>query len=1070
MRSLRSFHSSSGVRLFLFGWLAGVVILSMSPLHGQAALSTLRGTATDQSQAVIPGVEVVLTEISTNIRIRTAITADNGYFEMPDLRPGTYRLTAELAGFKTLVANNVVLEGGQIRRLDVALEVGEITDNVTVEGGSAVITTDSSSIVGRVDGERYKDHPQVTFYPGEAWFLATLPGVSGSGWAVRISGQGSAQISKSDDGVQNDRTGSQMSNMNYYSEVTVTTVNNNADQSRVASYNTISKRGENDFHGEVFYKHNNSALNARAFFQPRKPVTKIHEWVGELAGPIKRNKTFFYFNWYGQSYPGGNFIRSSVATKKMRQGDFSQFPNLTLKDPLTGQQFPGNVIPQTRINQLSAKVQQLYIPEPNLGGADTLTNNLGFLWPWTSDKFKNTSHMTRVDHTFSENHSVFGRFMQSYVPYVLSRGLPDFGWTRYRRYSKGVGEYTYVHSSAVVNTVRFGWSGNYMIDGQTIDGFKPRNGDEAVKQIGLQGVNPRGLSAQGFPRFDVTGLTSLETIPGGIREKGTDWAIDDSVTWAFGRHVFKFGGVYNRYDDFSGLIPEGTYGTFAFTGRFSGNPYADFLLGIPHSSSRLDPLTDRTRNAAEVGLFVMDSFKLNPSLTLDYGLRWDYFVSPNFQDGLQYNWNPANNQVIVSPESVSKISPLYPKTISVVSGDPVPKPRRTNFRPRVGFAYRWEAKSVLRGGYGSFTERLDPFARLQGGGPFQISETYLNEVTGGTALFTFPNPFPSSLAAATVPSQSISGFPTETRNGAIHQFNLSLERDIAGLGFRLSYIGSRSRGLNYGLNINKPQPSLIPFTAARRPFSQFVNATVERNDGQSNYNAMQFEVLRKVGAVVFNAHYTYASNLHNFLILQNPYDVTNHWSRDAEDRRHRLVVTSRLELPWGRGRRFLSDAPRALDAVVGGWRLHTISYLGSGQFFSPAFSGPDPSNTGTFGGLPDRTADGNLPESQRRVEKWFDPAAFRVPPAGRFGNSGVNILEGQSQNVHHLGFVKRVGLTERVGMTVTLAGANIFNHPNFTGMRNNISAASPGQYTSTIGVHSESLQERTFEAKIRFDF
>jgi hypothetical protein len=466
----------------------------------------------------------------------------------------------------------------------------------------------------------------------------------------------------------------------------------------------------------------------------------------------------------------------------------------------------------------------------------------------------------------------------------------------------------------------------------------------------------------------------------------------------------------------------------------------------------------------------MDSFKVNPSLTLDYGLRWDYFESPTYQDGLQYNWNPDTNQVIVSPDAMSKISPLYPKTISVVSGNPVPKPRRTNFRPRIGFAYRWRDKSVLRGGYGVFTERLDPFARLQGGGPFQISETYLNEVTSGTPLFTFPNPFPGSLAAATVPSQTISGFPAETRNGAIHQFNLSIERDIVGLGFRLSYIGSRSRGLNYGLNINKPRPSLIPFTAARRPFPQFVSATFDRNDGQSNYNAMQFEVLRKVGAVVFNAHYTYASNLHNFLNLQDPYNVSSHWSRDTEDRRHRLVVTSRLELPWGRGRRFLSNAPRVLDAVVGGWRLHTISYLGSGQFFSPAFSGPDPSNTGTFGGLPDRTADGNLAESQRRVEKWFDPAAFAIPRAGSFGNSGVNILEGQSQNVHHLGFVKRVALTERLGMTVTLSGANIFNHPNFTGMRNNISAASPGQYTATIGVHSESLQERTFEGKIRFDF
>src|SRR5690606_29279764 len=218
--------------------------------------------------------------------------------------------------------------------------------------------------------------------------------------------------------------------------------------------------------------------------------------------------------------------------------------------------------------------------------------------------------------------------------------------------------------------------------------------------------------------------------------------------------------------------------------------------------------------------------------------------------------------------------------------------------------------------------------------------------------FAFPNPFPASLASANIPSQSVSGYPLDTSNGEIHQFNVSLEKQVSDIGIRLSYVGSRSRNLNYDLSINKPEPSLIPFAPSRRPYPQFVGTSFIRNDGKSNYDSMQLEVRRRTGWFTFNGNYTWSSNLHNFLKTENPYDVTSHWSRDDFNPRHRAVITTIVELPWGHGRRFLSQTSSFVNAILGGWKLQTMSYFATGKYFSPRFSGLDPSGTNTVGGLP----------------------------------------------------------------------------------------------------------------------
>lgn len=1033
------------------GWLlfsaAIVWLLAGGPLRGQSTLSTIRGIVMDQTNSVIPGVQLTITEVKTNVNVRTALSDDYGNYEVPDLHPGTYRITAELPGFKTSVADQITLGGSQIRRVDVVLHVGEITDHVRVEAGTAVIATDSAEISTGFTEKLFEASPMVrTYYPQA--LMTTLPGTDSQmgGYSLKIAGQPTSQIAEGMDGVwTNDGTVNLINNMIDFTELKVVAVNNTADQARVANFNMVSKRGSNAFHGTAFYTHFNSALNAREFFQPQKPPLIEHRGHVDVSGPIIKDRTFFYASYFYQRLPTGSFNRASVPTLKMRRGDFSQFSRPVM-DPLTGRSFPGNIVPAERLNPTSSRVQEQFIPPPNLGGPDTLVNNLGFSHPYPDDLFRADYLTVRIDHNITEKNTMFGRFTQRFTPYVLKQGLPGFDWTRIRWHRGTVISDTHAVSSTLVNTFRFGWMWDFVEDGRQVNGFKPRRGDEVVEQIGLQGVNPRNFKAMGFPRMDITGLTSLETVAGGVKQNDHSFIFSESLTWSSGCHVWKFGEDLKRVSRFDGAISEGTYGRFGFNGRFTGHAYADFLLGLPHMSQRLDPLTNRTQRAYEFGIYVMDSFKLTRRLTIDYGLRWDYFSAPSYKDGLQYNWDPTTGHVIVSEAAHRSVSPLYPRNITVVTGKVPPDSKWTNFRPRLGFAYRLRDHTVLRGGYGVFTEQVGYFDRLQGGGPFEISETYFNEIRDEAPFFAFPNPFPTSLASAVIASQSIRGYPTKTSNGVIHQFNISIEQQIRDIGFRISYIGSRSRGLNYTLNINKPRPSPIPFSPERRLYPQFVNASFVQENGASNYNALQIEVQRKVGALVFDAHYTLQSSMSNFLNLQNPYDP-NQWNRESLAR-EKLVVATTIDLPFGRGRRYLSNGSAAVDKILGGWQVVTISFFKSGPFFSASFSSADPSNTNTFGGLPDRVGDGNLPPGQRKVEKWFDRMAFVVPPAGRLGNSAVNVLEGPGVKLHHLSLVKQFKASERFALEYIVGISNLFNTPHFQFPRNDISAPRPGEITA----------------------
>jgi hypothetical protein len=1022
-----------------------VLMILAATAAAQSDLGTIRGVVSDQSGAVVPNAKVVVVNVDTNIS-REVTTTEQGDFEIPFVVQGTYRLTASGQGFKNFVANDILIRAREVRRIDPKLELGAVGTEITVSEGIAVIATEGSQITGGFNREKFVDSPlSQSFFPQA--YMTTLPNIQTpqGGWGLRFAGQPSTQIAQNMDGVTNDGANNLVQNMQDFEDLQVVAVNNSAEFSRVAQFSMVSKGGGNQFHGRAYYDLINSALNARSFFEARKTPYKEHRGGANISGPIIRDKLFFYAGYSLTRIPSQSFNLRDVPTTQMRNGDFSAFLNqaspVTIRDPLTNQPFPGNIIPAARISSVSQKIQDLYIPQPNRGTGSSTFQNFGFLHPFPTDLYRWDSITTRIDYTLNPKDQIFGRFINRITPYVLVGSFPDLGtWTRARNHWSTVLNHTHTFSASIVNSFHWGWAHDRFVDGEASGGFTPQMADTAINAIGLQGVNPQGFSVMGFPTVTILGVQQLRSNVGGVNLNRNDQEFSENLTWATGRHVVKLGGELRYFHDQPQGIPADTFGNFNFNGSLTGLGYSDFLLGLPFSSARVNALTDRLQTAYELGFYVHDTYKLNQRLTLDLGLRWDYFRHSLYEDGLQFNWDPTTGNVIVPQDALSKVSPLYPSTIKVVAGNPFPNPARDNFRPRFGVAYRITDKFVVRGGYGMYTETLGNLHRAQGTGPFVIGEQYFNQVVDGRAFLSFPNPFPSTLATAVIPSQSITGYPTDTNNGIIHQFNLSVERQLPfSIGTRVSYIGSRSRGMNYTIgNINKPQPSLTPFTANRRPWPQFVNAGYTYADGRANYDALQFEIQKQAGAVILNAHYTFSNSMLNYSNLENPY---NHdlWNRDAYNSRHRFVVNATYNLPFGKGKAFLNQSPRIVDAALGGWQLGWITYLQSGQYFTPSYSGADPSNTNTFGGLPDRIADGNLPRDERAPGRWFDPTAFVPPAPGRYGNSGAAILEGPGLNLHHLSAIKRFNITERVNFVLQGNFTNIFNTPHFDWPNANIS-------------------------------
>ncbi|HEY3838611.1 MAG TPA: hypothetical protein VGL72_18655, partial [Bryobacteraceae bacterium] len=816
------------------------------------------------------------------------------------------------------------------------------------------------------------------------------------------------------------------------------------------------------------------------------------------GGPIVKNKLFFFGDYEGSREAATGTLVETVPLPAWRSGDFSTLGQV-VKDPTTGQPFPGNVIPSNRISPVSQAVQNYIFPLPNTGAPGTLNNN------WTKNVPSQTgfTHYNRIDgradYNMTDKDSLFVRLSWMRMPYY-SAGVYPLARIQTRYAQSAVLSYNRIISPTAVNEFRMGatYHRNFFV-GNVI-------GSDLLSQFGIQGIPTAGVPTA--PYFSINGVTAFNPSSGADyynSNPDTSFEWTDNLSWTRGRHNMKFGfdAVVERYNGNS--INYTVYGAYTFSGAYSGVAYADFLLGIPQTTGLSIPSPDRELRGHTYGLYAQDQFRVTNSLTFSYGIRWELPEPYTDARGQLYSYNPATGQLVVPDNGIHLVNAFYPTNIPIVTASKAGYPANSlinmywkNIEPRVGFAYKvfGSDKTVLRGGYGIYTNLIySPLsASVMTGGPFAGSVTYFNSVTNGVPLFSFPRPL---LASGTTAVQNVSGVNPDLKTPYTQQWNLTIERQIGSLGLRLSYLGSHTVNIVYARNLNEPAPSTTPFTTALFPNQLFSSITYFDNGGTDAYNAMEVMAQKKLGSnLTFNTGFTWAKDLTDTQDTGGGggtyagQTLQNQFCRDCERANNQLVPPRRLyayavyALPFGKGQKLMSSAHGVAQALFGGWQTSWTAVIQSGPYFTPSFSTYDPSNTGVIGGVPDRIPGVPLYPANQTVSNWFNPAALAVPgcplstpvcsnPAniGRFGTSGWNYLVGPPVKNLDFGLSKDFRIREKASLRFTMTMTDALNHPNFTNPAANISVpSSVGVISGTKGALLGEPSARNIDFVLRLMF
>ncbi|MEX2263148.1 MAG: carboxypeptidase-like regulatory domain-containing protein [Bryobacteraceae bacterium] len=1047
-----------------------LIVLVACPiaLYGQATFGTITGTVTDNSGAVIPNAALQVTNQGTNIS-RSATSDGSGNYEFTHLNSGTYSITARVAGFKTFVTQGIAVEALRTVRVEVRMDVGEVGTEIMVQGAAPVVETDVPSISDVKTLRDLKDLPlnirSTVSGTGDSglyrYVFMTPTGYQGGGSRFSLGGGRGSQNYFNVDGISSNSPafgnsiGPAEPSFESIQEVRFEIVNNKAEFGEVANITAITKSGANDIHGGLFWYHENSALNARPYFAASLGQNIRNNFGVSIGGPIKRNKAFFFGTFEGERQRQPSNIAPNLPTTLMRQGDFSQLLNqsspIIVRNPFAGgTPFPNNVIPANLLNQGSLRWQDRFFPLPNFGDPGLTVANYRATVP---QQIRHDQFDVRVDYNVNASNNLYARVSyKRSEPRVLDSGLPA-ELTGYRvqvRMARQVAiSDTWTITPRLINEFKVGFARN----------FNPRQGtllgQDLVDLVGIQGLQP-APGIENVPTVNIVGFHTFNQIAKAAPAENT-YQVVDQLTHIRGRHTIKGGFEFRpqQYNDF--IQPQ--FGTYGFTAFASGYSYADFLLGLPNTTSRNYVRPPRYARFYSLSGFIQDDFKLSPTLTLSYGLRYDYNQPARDKDDIIFNVDPAQGRLVVPNETILQqyVNPLFPSQIPIVTAQQAGFPDRSlrnsdrnNFGPRLGFAWRpfGGTRTVLRGGYGLFSDDFtaDVFSPLYGG-PFALTESFVNVVSNSTPLLTFQRPF---LDRGTTGNVDVTGLSTDLRNAYAQQWNLTIEREIAAsIGLRLSYIGAKSTQLVYGRNVNQPAASAIPFSQNRRPAPLFRNMIIRQNGGNHMYHALSTEVERKwQRGLSFMVAWTWAKNLTDVdetggveggTTLENSFNRTRERGNAQFSPRHRLVSTVIWELPFGRGKKYLAQ-PGIAGAILGGWQLSGAYTAQTGEFLTPSFAGSDPSGTQTVGGIPDRIGDGNLPGGERSIERWFDASAFAVPAIGGFGNSGKGILVGPGRHVASAALFKSVPLGERMNLRFQMSFTNLFNTANFDVPSLNISA------------------------------
>jgi hypothetical protein len=1077
--------------LYRISLLLGILGLAARPGHGQATQSTILGTVTDPSGAVIAGAEVVVKNEGTNFE-RTMTTDEKGDYRVAGLEVGTYEVSVSATGFKKLVRSQIIVDSSQTKRVDLNLEVGDTSNTVEVSGDVGQLETETSSISNVKSSQDFAQLPQSVYGRGWPNVVFVTAGVqSGDGatnncCGVVINGARDTANNFTSDGITvNDVVGGRQTangfpggDVESYQEFKIMTANNSAEYPQVAQLSMVGKSGSNDLHGSFYWGNFNSKFNARAWNDPTKPSFENHNMFAvNNGGPViipklynGKDKTFYFFHYSGARYRTGNRARTSVPPPAFRQGDFSALlGKITIVDPFTGVPFPNNQIPAGRISPVAKAVQDLVYPDPNLAGLGEFGTTENY-YADPGYQFDADGLTARIDQKISEKNTLFVRVGLTIHNHDVVRGALKNGYGSNQLLGNVPGRSvvvsdTHNFSPNILNEFKLGYSRNAYFDTDYNFGAQP--------DIGLQGIdNAAGDPAVGgLPSFNFAGAIPFEstnTWLNSISQVQNNYQVVDNLSWYRSRHTFKMGLDVRRYQVNDENKPTSLRGAFNFDDQLSGLAYANFLLGVPSYAERSIARPNAYLRGSQFGFYFQDDFKVSQKITLNYGIRYEYQTPWVEKYDRMFTFDPVTGSLVTAGTSIpSDLVPAVAATLPIITAGQAGFPTRSlmkndsnNWSPRVGLAIRpfADTTTVFRLGYGIYTQMWPGMLGLNAtGGPWQSTESFFIEQ--GLPGITFPDPFLTTSEFSGL--QSIAGLAVRFPNERTHQWNFTAGREFWNTAVEISYVGTKAQNIPYAMDLNLLPPSPQPYSSANRPYPEFNTVSLTQSGGSSIYHGMTIQADRKMsGGMSFNVNYTWAKALTDVSLTSYPASFSqNQYARYLERgdddwvRHHQLRFSYIYELPFGRGKRFLGNLSAVAAQFVSGWQLNGITTMSSGRRLSPTFSGVDPANTNQFGGRPDRVSDGNLDGDMRdRIKAGmpiWDAAAFVVPAEGRgaYGNSGRNILTGPGAQTWNIVLGKYFQFGEAARLQFRWELFNAFNRANFGAPSTNISGGDFGLVT-----------------------
>jgi hypothetical protein len=972
---------------------------------------------------------------------RWTLSGADGEFALSALGPGSYRLEAEMPGFRKYVGKGISLQVGQNLRVNVLLQVGGPAEQIIVTAVKDLVEPDAAGLGTVIQNRQIVSLPldgrnslQLSLLlPGTAPAAQGSPGSVLGDFAINVSGAREDSNNFILDGAYNNDP-----KLNTFAvnppvdairefEIVTSTYDATFGRSAGAQVNVAMKSGTNDFHGTAYEFFRNAALDARNFFArpgDAAPGYQRNQFGFSLGGPLRKNQAFFFADYEGRRVREGITQVSNVPTELERAGDFSQSIFARPVDPYTGLPFANGRIPSERMSPIGKAIASLYplpnreVPEQDFVSSPALRDR--------DDRFD-----VRFDHSPTNKSSVVGRYSFSdrnlYEPFsgpTFAR-VPGFGTSIPRRAQNFMLGEDHILSSTLINQARFTF--NRVAAGTSHEHM----GSSLNRTVGLPELssNPRDF---GMSFITISNFSPLGDDYNDPQHSVTNvFQAMDTASYSRGKHLLKFGVDFRalQQNAFRDVQSRG-FLAFSDFGQVTGNGLADLLLGfITYSGgARLDnPQHLRTRSW---NVFAQDSYRVRGNVTLSLGMRYEYNSPP------------------VDRHDKANVYDTLTKSLVPVGKGGVPRsgyePDSNNWGPRVGIAWSPGAanRSLVRAGYGIYYDQ----ASLAPGEGLYFNEPYydfkLYYPLPGLPL-TLQNPFPPNYPLA-IPGSAL-GFDRHLRTPYFQQWSLTLERQLGRFSLvELAYVGSKGTKILSARDIN--QAGASPRRPNPRPVLQFADITFMESRGGSSYNSLQVRFQHQLpsgfGALI---SYTYGKSLDETSTFfssagdanfpQNSANPGAERGRSNFDIRHRLSAGYSYELPIGRGKLFLGQHG-SLTALLTGWSAQGIVTLQSGRPFTVALLPEiDNSNTGVaslgFGAnnRPNRLASGEL--RNPGPDQWFDAGAFARASYGSFGNSGRNILDGPGCQDVSLSMIKDSRMREGLTLQFRAEFFNAFNHTNF---------------------------------------